>query len=54
MTEQMRAVNSAGFAAPAGLNALPVVLAPVAGQLHVLLVRAAQRHVVAPGRIHER
>jgi 8-oxo-dGTP diphosphatase len=39
MTDQMSAVNSAGFPAPAGLNALPVVLAPVAGQLHVLLVR---------------
>ncbi len=39
MVEKMRAVNSAGFPAPAGLNALPVVLAPVAGRLHVLLVR---------------
>jgi 8-oxo-dGTP diphosphatase len=35
----LRATNTAGFAAPAGLTALPVVLAPVAGRLHVLLVR---------------
>src|ERR1700692_4779380 len=39
MDEPMRAVNSEGFAAPGGLTALPVVLAPVTGQLHVLLVR---------------
>jgi 8-oxo-dGTP diphosphatase len=39
MTQPMSAANSAGFAAPAGLTALPVVLAPVAGRLHVLLVR---------------
>jgi 8-oxo-dGTP diphosphatase len=39
MDRQMHALNSAGFAAPAGLTALPVVLAPVTGQLHVLLVR---------------
>src|ERR1700682_6804393 len=39
MDALMRAGNSAGFAAPAGLTALPVVLAPVAGRLHVLLVR---------------
>ncbi|MDQ2961221.1 MAG: NUDIX hydrolase [Candidatus Dormibacteraeota bacterium] len=35
----LRATSTAGFAAPAGLTALPVVLAPVAGRLHVLLVR---------------
>jgi 8-oxo-dGTP diphosphatase len=39
MVEPLRAVNGAGFAAPAGLTALPVVLAPVSGRLHVLLVR---------------
>ena len=45
MDDTLGAVNSAGFAAPAGLTALPVVLAPVAGRLHVLLVRRDdQRH----------
>lgn len=39
MVERICATNSAGFAAPAGLTALPVVLAPVGGELHVLLVR---------------
>ena len=39
MPRPLSAVNSSGFAAPAGLTALPVVLAPVAGRLHVLLVR---------------
>lgn len=33
------AVNSAGFPAPAGLTADPVVLAPLEGRLHVLLTR---------------
>ena len=36
------AVNSAGFAAPAGMVALPVVLAPLAGRLHVLLVQRTE------------
>ena len=31
--------NSAEFEAPAGMTAVPVVLAPLAGRLHVLLVR---------------
>jgi 8-oxo-dGTP diphosphatase len=33
------AQNSAGFEAPAAMTAVPVVLAPLAGRLHVLLVR---------------
>jgi 8-oxo-dGTP diphosphatase len=36
---RLNARNSAGFEAPAGLTAVPVVLAPVQGRLHVLLVR---------------
>src|SRR6202171_4021178 len=39
MDALMRAGNSAGCGAPAGLPSLPVVLAPVAGKLHVLRVR---------------
>jgi 8-oxo-dGTP diphosphatase len=39
MVERMTARNSAGFEAPAGLTAVPVVLAPLSGRLHVLLVR---------------
>ena len=35
------AENSAGFPSPAGLTAVPVVLAPRQGRLHVLLVRRA-------------
>ena len=31
--------NSVGFEAPAAMTAVPVVLAPLAGRLHVLLVR---------------
>ncbi|TMB91898.1 MAG: NUDIX hydrolase [Chloroflexi bacterium] len=38
MTSRIRAVNSAGFPAPAALTAVPVVLAPLQGRLHVLLV----------------
>ena len=38
MTARITAVNSAGFPAPAGLTAAPVVLAPRQGRLHVLLV----------------
>lgn len=38
MSARISAVNSAGFAAPAGLTAVPVVFAPRAGRLHVLLV----------------
>jgi len=34
----LTAINSAGFATPAGMTAVPVVLAPVEGRLHVLLV----------------
>src|SRR6202035_3228039 len=39
MTTRMTAVNSAGFRSPAGMTAVPVVLAPLGGRLHVLLVR---------------
>ena len=39
MTARLTAVNSAGFVAPAGMTADPVVLAPLRGRLHVLLVR---------------
>ncbi len=35
----LTARNSARFDAPAGMTAVPVVLAPLAGRLHVLLVR---------------
>jgi 8-oxo-dGTP diphosphatase len=35
----LTARNSAAFEAPAGMVAVPVVLAPLAGRLHVLLVR---------------
>jgi 8-oxo-dGTP diphosphatase len=35
----LTARNSAGFDAPAGMTAVPVVLAPLGGRLHVLLVR---------------
>ncbi len=38
----LRASNSAGFAAPAGMTAVPVVLAPLSGRLHVLLVQRAE------------
>ena len=38
----MEASNSAGFASPAGMTAVPVVLAPLAGRLHVLVVRRAE------------
>ncbi len=36
---RLTAANSAEFEAPAGMIAVPVVLAPLAGRLHVLLVR---------------
>ena len=36
---RLKAVNSAGFIAPAALTADPVILAPLSGRLHVLLVR---------------
>jgi 8-oxo-dGTP diphosphatase len=38
----MTAVNSSGFPAPAGMYAVPVVLAPLSGRLHVLLVQRAE------------
>lgn len=38
-TGVITAVSSAGFVAPAGMTAVPVVLAPVGGSLHVLLAR---------------
>src|SRR5579864_3289303 len=38
----MTAVNSSGFPAPAGVYAVPVVLAPLSGRLHVLLVQRAE------------
>jgi 8-oxo-dGTP diphosphatase len=36
---RLTAVNSAGYTAPAALTADPVILAPLSGRLHVLLVR---------------
>jgi 8-oxo-dGTP diphosphatase len=39
MSARLSAVNSAGFVAPAGMTCDPVVLAPVRGRLHVLLVQ---------------
>ncbi|HEX3606620.1 MAG TPA: NUDIX domain-containing protein [Candidatus Dormibacteraeota bacterium] len=39
---RLTAVNSAGYAAPAALTADPVILAPLSGRLHVLLVRRAE------------
>ncbi|MBV8444532.1 MAG: NUDIX hydrolase [Candidatus Dormibacteraeota bacterium] len=42
MVERMTARNSAGFETPAGMTAVPVVLAPLAGRLHVLLVRRVE------------
>jgi 8-oxo-dGTP diphosphatase len=38
VTPRLRARNSAGFEAPAGMTCDPVVLAPLQGRLHVLLV----------------
>lgn len=38
MSARITAVNSSRFPAPAGLTAVPVVFAPRAGRLHVLLV----------------
>jgi 8-oxo-dGTP diphosphatase len=42
MSSLLRAENSAGFAAPAAMTAVPVVLAPLQGRLHVLLVRRTE------------
>jgi 8-oxo-dGTP diphosphatase len=42
MASRITAVNSAGFPAPAGMTAVPVVLAPLSGRLHVLLVRRTE------------
>lgn len=39
---QLSAVNSAGYAAPAGIAAVPVVLAPLRGFLHVLVTRRSE------------
>src|SRR5438105_15010711 len=39
MSRPMEATNSSGFASPAGLTAVPAVLAPLEGRLHVLVVR---------------
>ncbi|TME48257.1 MAG: NUDIX hydrolase [Chloroflexi bacterium] len=38
----LTATNSAGFRSPAGLTAVPVVLAPLTGRLHVLLVQRGE------------
>src|SRR6202521_6319163 len=38
----MTAVNWSGFPAPAGVYAVPVVLAPLSGRLHVLLVQRSE------------
>src|SRR5437899_6779244 len=40
--DPLAARNSAGFEAPAGMTCDPVVLAPLHGRLHVLLVRRDQ------------
>lgn len=40
---RITATNSAGFPAPAGMTAVPVVLAPLSGRLHVLLVQRTER-----------
>src|SRR5207253_3720452 len=45
MTARMTAVNSAGFPSPVGMTAVPVVLAPLGGGLHVLLVRRGRAPV---------
>jgi 8-oxo-dGTP diphosphatase len=42
VTAAMTAVNSSGFPAPAGVYAVPVVLAPLSGRLHVLLVQRVE------------
>jgi 8-oxo-dGTP diphosphatase len=42
MSARITADNSAGFTAPAGMTAVPVVLAPLSGRLHVLLVRRSE------------
>ena len=42
MSPRIRAANSAGFPAPAAMTAVPVVLAPLQGRLHVLLVRRTE------------
>jgi hypothetical protein len=42
MSERITATNSAGVAVPSATVALPVVLAPLSGWLHLLLVRRAE------------
>jgi len=42
VSDRIEAQNSAGFESPAGMTAVPVVLAPLAGRLHVLVVRRAE------------
>ena len=42
MADRITSSNSSGFPAPAGLTAVPVVLAPRTGRLHVLLVPRAE------------
>ena len=43
MNDRIVAKNSSGFASPAALTAVPVVLAPLEGRLHVLVVRRNER-----------
>jgi 8-oxo-dGTP diphosphatase len=40
---RLTALNSAGFPSPAGMTAVPVVLAPLSGRLHVLLVEREEK-----------
>jgi len=42
MAERIEAVNAAGFPTPAGMYAVPVVLAPLEGRLNVLLVQRSE------------
>ncbi|HKR99324.1 MAG TPA: NUDIX domain-containing protein [Candidatus Dormibacteraeota bacterium] len=42
MATRIEATNSAGFTSPAGMTAVPVVLAPLEGRLHVLVVRRTE------------
>src|SRR4029077_2785640 len=42
MSARFTAENSAGFTAPAGMTAVPVVLAPLSGRLHALLVQRSE------------
>lgn len=47
MGGRIEALNSSGFASPAGMTAVPVVLAPLEGRLHVLVVRRPEEPFAA-------